>query len=93
MKRSAIVPVMVMHASDNVAVCIRELKQGDALFLEQESRKIQLKVKEPIPLGHKIALGNIDRESPVVKYGEIIGKATRKIVKGQHVHIHNVTDY
>ena len=93
MIRSAIAPVIIMHAADNVAVCIRELKQGESLRIQQDNREIKLKVKDPIPLGHKIALGNIDGGNPVVKYGEIFGKATRNIVRGQHVHIHNVTDY
>ena len=92
MIRSKITPVMIMHAADNVAVCIRELKQGETLRAQQDNKDIKLKVKDPIPLGHKIALGNIDEGNPVVKYGEIIAKATRNIVRGQHVHIHNVTD-
>ena len=93
MARTAMAPVMVMHDTDNVAVCIRELKQGESLRFQQDDREIKIKVKDPIPLGHKIALGTINRGNPIVKYGEVIGKATRNIVRGQHVHIHNVTDY
>ena len=82
-----------MHDTDNVAVCIRELKQGESLRIQRNDREIKLTVKETIPLGHKIALGTIYRGKPIIKYGEIIGEATRNIARGQHVHTHNVTDY
>lgn len=42
-----------------------------------------------IPAGHKVALNEIARDSPIIKYGEPIGKATRDIQVGAHVHIHN----
>jgi altronate dehydratase small subunit len=45
---------------------------------------------QPIPFGHKIALVDIEADQPVIKYGEVIGLATEKIARGQHVHVHNV---
>jgi altronate dehydratase small subunit len=93
MVRTAAKPVMVMHDTDNVAVCIRELRQGELLRIQRDEREIKLKVKDSIPLGHKIALQGIDEGKPIIKYGEIIGKSTRNIVMGQHVHTHNITDY
>jgi len=93
MVRTAIAPVMMMHHMDNVAVCIRELSQGESLRIQRDDREMKLAVKDSIPLGHKIALGDIAEGEPIIKYGEIIGKATRNITSGQHVHIHNVTDY
>lgn len=42
-----------------------------------------------VPFGHKVALRPIGRGEPVVKYGVAIGRATRDIAAGDHVHVHN----
>ncbi len=43
-----------------------------------------------IPNGHKIALRDIAEGENVIKYGHSIGVATKQIVKGDHVHVHNL---
>jgi len=45
---------------------------------------------QPIAFGHKIALVDLEPGEQVLKYGEVMGLATQKIAKGQHVHVHNV---
>lgn len=47
-------------------------------------------MRQPIPFGHKLALGKIEKRKAVIKYGEEIGRAIEDIDAGQHVHIHNV---
>lgn len=42
------------------------------------------------PRGHKIALRNIAKGEPVVKYGFPIGRATQNIAEGEWVHSHNL---
>ena len=42
-----------------------------------------------IAFGHKVALEAIGAGQPVVKYGQPIGRATRDIRAGEHVHVHN----
>ena len=49
-----------------------------------------MEAKEDIPLGHKIALRDIKEGEKVKEYGEIIGRATKDISKGSHVHVHNI---
>ena len=49
-----------------------------------------LVLTEDIPFGHKVALTDIPRGTPVLKYGEQIGLATHDIARGQHVHVHNI---
>ena len=44
---------------------------------------------EPIALGHKVALKDIQEGEPIVKFGLTIGRATRDIRAGQWVHLHN----
>jgi len=44
---------------------------------------------EPIRPGHKLALSGIRRGEPIVKYGQVIGFASRDIPAGSWVHVHN----
>jgi hypothetical protein len=44
---------------------------------------------EPIELGHKVALVDIDEGDAIVKYGVTIGFASRPIRRGEWVHLHN----
>ncbi len=46
-----------------------------------------------IPAGHKIALKDIAKGEYVIKYGEIIGRASQDITKGEWVHTHNVKSH
>ena len=43
--------------------------------------------------GHKIAIESIALDDAVVKYGQPIGKVTRAIEVGEHVHLHNLSDH
>ena len=71
---------------DNVAVCLENVEKDDKIICENEI----IMAKEKIPIGHKVALRDIGEGEYIIKYGEIIGVATRDIRKGEHVHIHNV---
>lgn len=46
-----------------------------------------------IPAGHKYALCDIKKGETVIKYGQIIGRATADIKKGEWVHTHNVKSH
>ena len=43
-----------------------------------------------VPYGHKIALRDIAKDEPIMKYGESIGAASHDIRKGEYVHVHNL---
>ncbi|MBK8323018.1 MAG: UxaA family hydrolase [Betaproteobacteria bacterium] len=78
--------VLALDDLDNVANALEPLEAGDRI----EAHGRQVTVKEPVPLGHKVALGAIPAASPVIKYGEPIGLARCEIEAGCHVHTHNV---
>ena len=42
------------------------------------------------PPGHKIALRDIAKGDPIIKYGERMGHAFAPIARGAHVHTQNV---
>jgi hypothetical protein len=79
-------PALLLDDDDNVAVALRELCAGE--FLEFGDRAIQ--VGEVIRSGHKVALMPITVGGPIIKYGEVIGRATAPIEPGRHVHVHNL---
>ena len=45
---------------------------------------------DEIPLGHKIAMTDLNEGDTILKYGHDIGKVVKSIKKGEHVHVHNV---
>ena len=60
---------------------------------EKDNVGISLAGKGEIPAGHKFALRDIPKGEYVIKYGEIIGRATSDIQKGDWVHTHNVKSH
>ncbi|NEK55294.1 altronate dehydratase, partial [Rhizobium leguminosarum] len=43
-----------------------------------------------VPSGHKIAVRPIAEGDMVLKYGQVIGRASREIAAGEHVHLQNL---
>ena len=60
---------------------------------QKDNVGVNLDGDEKIPAGHKFALTDITEGEYVIKYGEIIGKATQNIAKGDWVHTHNVKSH
>lgn len=73
---------IVISPLDSVAVALTPLKKGE----EHEG----VTLAEDIEKGHKFALKAIAKGEKVIKYGEVIGKATADIAVGHHVHSHNM---
>ena len=86
MKQKAI----ILNPKDNVATALADLKTGDILELEVGGETLKVKLATDIPFGHKLSLSKIESNSPVIKYGEVIGVASTTIEPGDYVHIHNV---
>ncbi len=68
--------------SDPVAIALDALAPGDPVG--------DATACEPIDAGHKVALRAIAAGEPVRKFGHVIGRATRDIAAGEHVHVHNL---
>lgn len=82
--------LIIIDKRDNVATALSQLEPGNLIRVEIENYVVDIILPETIPFGHKLALKNIGLGESIIKYGEVIGLATSKIVKGGHVHIHNV---
>ncbi|MCW3987867.1 MAG: UxaA family hydrolase [Candidatus Bathyarchaeota archaeon] len=81
---------MIVHEKDNVATALSDLIVGDQVTLMGPGKPGNIVASQPIPFGHKIAIIAIEKGEAIVKYGEVIGRATQQIILGKHVHIHNV---
>jgi altronate dehydratase small subunit len=81
---------VVVDENDNVATALRELESGSSVRLDVGSQVVDVAVSQTIPFGHKFALLNIEAGEPIVKYGETIGLATTRIVRGELAHVHNI---
>ena len=86
MERKAV----VLNSKDNVATALTDLQAGEVVEMEVDKGAVSVTLVDSIPFGHKFSLTNIKLDLPIMKYGEIIGKATADIKPGQHVHVHNV---
>ena len=75
-----------IYPQDNVAVALRDLKQGETVQIEGQ----QIQVLHDIPNGHKIALAPIAAGQAAIKYGNAIGIATQDIPLGGYIHDHNL---
>ena len=81
---------VVIKTVDNVATCLADMKSGEKTELDIAGKKISVTLQQNIPFGHKFALTDIATGENILKYAEIIGIASRPILVGEHVHIHNV---
>ena len=75
-----------VNANDNVAIATQLIKKGMPVIVNGEHL---FNAAENIEPGHKIALVPIAPKENVLRYGEPIVEATRDIVRGEWVHVHN----
>jgi Altronate dehydratase len=71
-----------LNASDNVIVAVDALEPGTSLD--------GVAVAQRVPRGHKMAVVPVAEGEPIVKFGQIIGFASKPIAPGEWVHEHNV---
>lgn len=86
MKRDAI----AIKPEDNVATALRALNAGENASVGVGDGTVMVKVVEAIEFGHKFALSDLPAGTDIVKYGEVIGRATAMIPKGAHAHVQNI---
>lgn len=86
------VKFLVHRENDNVGVAVVDIAAGDEVdgkYRDQEGN-LKIKLRDNVPLGHKIALVEISNGNPIIEYGVTIGLATADIYAGEQVHVHNL---
>ena len=84
---------IVHHKGDSFGVVVVEgVKAGQTLkgWVMDSDETIEVAVKAAVPLGHKVALVDIDKDGVVIKYGNPVGRAVEPIPVGGYVHFHNI---
>ncbi len=81
---SSVKRVLKLHPNDNVLIALVDLNLG-AVF-----KDMGLVLNGDVPRGHKIALKDIAAGEQVIRYGSVIGQATKNIQVGDHVHSQNL---
>lgn len=79
--------VLIIHTADNVGVAVRAIAAGETVIAGEKELFSAL---EEIPASHKVAIRDIEKDEAIIKYGEPVAVSTRKILKGQWVHTHNL---
>jgi (2R)-sulfolactate sulfo-lyase subunit alpha len=84
--------ILLHEFEDDVGVAVEDLKKGSKIGVVTLEGKPAGKITlvSNVPLGHKVAMRNMAKDKPVIKYGRPVGKAVAPIAKGAHVHVHNV---
>ncbi len=83
-----------MHSEDNVATVLEKVGKGEEIEFEKGFGDTELiTAVTKIRFLHKVAIKDIPEGKAVIKYGQIIGRATQEIQKGTHVHTKNVKSW
>ncbi len=67
--------------------------ENKVIINKKDNVGVCLTAYKDIPAGHKYALKNINKGEFIIKYGEIIGRASQDIKEGEWVHTHNVKSH
>ncbi len=85
--------IIIVNEKDNVATALEMLKAGTEVSANAQGHIEKIRILSDIPMGHKLALRDIEKGESVIKYGEPIGQSTSKISRGEYVHVHNVISH
>ncbi len=87
-------PHFLVHNPEDSAgvIVVEDATTGMELegWVMDTDETIHVTALDDIPIGHKVAMGDIKNGDTIMKYGHDIGKAIADIKKGGHLHVHNV---
>ena len=85
--------IIIHDEKDNVGVVVIEKitpKQDCDCWIMENDKSVKIQSMDEIPLGHKIAMTDLNEGVTILKYRHDIGRVVKSIKKGEHVHVHNV---
>jgi (2R)-sulfolactate sulfo-lyase subunit alpha len=84
--------ILVHMEKDDVGVAVFDIEIGLEIGAASLDGKPAgaITMIENVPLGHKVALRDIEENETILEYGNAIGRATQFIRRGSHVHVHNI---
>jgi (2R)-sulfolactate sulfo-lyase subunit alpha len=84
---------VVHDEHDSVGVVVVEgVKAGTKIngWIMDQDKDMTIEAKSDIPIGHKLAIRELPKDSTVIKYGVDIGRVVAPIKPGEHAHVHNI---
>lgn len=84
------IDAITINERDNVSTALRDIRTGETVIVGIAEKTKKLLLINDIPYGHKFAIKDISKGENILKYGEIIGRATQEIALGAHAHIQNI---
>jgi altronate dehydratase small subunit len=84
------IDAILIKEQDNVATALRDMQLQEKIVVGMGNQTKQIELREAIAFGHKFAVQHISVGDLIVKYGEVIGRATQEIPVGTHAHVHNI---
>ncbi len=85
--------LLVHNKVDNVGVVVVEdLAENTQMLcvVTEDNSEFRLVSKSAVPIGHKVALADLNLDDTIIKYGEDIGQVIAPVTRGEHVHVHNL---
>jgi len=83
------IDAIMIKEQDNVATALRDIEPKEEITVGMGEEAKPFIVQEFISYGHKFSVKDIALGENILKYGEVIGRATKEIRAGAHAHIHN----
>ncbi|GGE53226.1 hypothetical protein GCM10011391_35150 [Pullulanibacillus camelliae] len=83
---------LIHYKGDHVGVAVQDIAANEkvqGVFMD-DNTTIDVRAKAAIPLGHKIAIANVEEEAKVIEYKVPIGFAPNGLKVGDYVHTHNL---
>ena len=82
--------LILLSPADNCLIAAARLDAGTQLEIEG----VRVTLVNTIELGHKVARHELAKDDKVLRYGAVIGHVTEAVVRGGHLHTHNLeSDY
>jgi (2R)-sulfolactate sulfo-lyase subunit alpha len=73
-------------------VVVEDVSAGQEVtgWIMEQDKTATVKVLNDIPIGHKFALKDLEKDATVIKYKTDMGRTVAPVKKGEHVHVHNL---
>lgn len=82
----------IINGKDDVVTVTEPIQKGAQVSFELGQEIVSIPAVTDIPKYHKMAIHPVKKHDVVLKYGEVIGRATQDIQVGEHVHTQNLED-
>ena len=79
--------MLKVHPKDNVLVALTNLQKGDLI----ECANDMICLKDNVKAKHKLVTHDLAIGAEIFMYGVVVGRAKKKILKGEAINTHNIT--